>query len=266
MQTTLALVLALVGFAEQGKPASKDPAAQVPPVIIDFSEAMTFYYQNPDPKVGPKLLRELLRPDNITHPWFQKRADVLKVIGAQLGDIASGKPELVREYEAAYALANNTGRRVIIRSMVNCGDAETIKKIDGWIAAPDSAELQRELRALKAYLSDPNRRHARDNRAKTPHDLDLLWGNFFITGEYQPIARIIDVLDQPDVADNYDLKRVIRWSLESNLRQHPKLMEYVQKAAQERKGTSRKELEQILADVSAAQKKVSGAPTENQKK
>src|SRR6185503_20009387 len=115
-------------------------------------------------------------------------------------------------------------------------------------------------------LNDPNRKHARDTRAKNPHDLDVLWGNFFITGEYQPISRILDVLDQPDVADNYDMKRVVRWSLESNLKQHPKLMEMIQKEGVQRKGTSRKEVEQILAELSVAKKKVSDGPNENPKK
>lgn len=266
MQAGIAAVLTLYAVVSQAQPAAKATASQVPPVIVEYSEAMMFFYEKPDPKLGPKLLRELLKAENITHPWFQKRPDVLRVIGAQLGDIASGKSELVREYEAAYAVANLTGRRVIIRSLLNCGDGETVKKIDGWIANADSAELNRELRALKAYLSDPNRQHVRDKRAKTPHDLDLLWGNFFITGEYKPVSRILDVLDQPDVADNYDLKRVVRWSLESNLRQHPKLEEIVRKGMAERKGTSRKELEQILADVAATKKKVTNAPAETEKK
>jgi hypothetical protein len=266
MQAGMALALALAAAISQAPPAAKDKASQLPPVIVEFSEATTFYYEMPDPKLGPKLLREMLKAENVTHPWFQKRPDVWRVIGSQIGDIAAGKPEIVRQYEEAYAIANPTGRRVIIRSLLNCGDDETIKKIDGWIENADNAELGRELRALKEYLSDPNRVHVRDRRPKTPHDLDLLWGNFFITGEYRPVARIVDVLDQPDVADNYDMKRVVRWSLESNLRQHPKLDEMIRKDLAERKGTSRKELDQILADVAATKKKVTNAPKTTEQK
>ena len=50
--------------------------ADLPPIIKEYSRIGTFYYQNPDPKVGPKMLKELLKKENLEHQFFVKRDDV----------------------------------------------------------------------------------------------------------------------------------------------------------------------------------------------
>ena len=206
----------------------------VPPVLKQYMQAMTYYYKSPDDSLGPKMLKDLLKKENIEHAWFAKNAHVLTLVAAQMGDIAAGKPKLVREYEAAFAEATLTGRRVIIRSLTNCGDAETIMLMSGWLTDEKYADVRPELEALKKHLDNPKRKHVRDLRAKTPDDLDLLWVNFFITGEYAPISRILDVLDLPESRENATMKRVAQWSLGSNIQQHPKLAELVKKNAKDR--------------------------------
>lgn len=210
----------------------------------EFAPAITFYYKSPEPALGPKMLAELLKSENLEHPWFKKNGHVLVLVAAQLGDIAAGKPKIVRQYEAAFATAPLTGRRVILRALMNCGDSETVKQVSAWLSDEKFADVRPELEALKKHLQDPKREHVRDRTAKTPDDLDLLWSNFFITGDYAPVSRILDVLDQPDNPQNAVMKRVAKWSFGSNLQQHPKLVEIVQKHAGERKEGSRK----VLAD------------------
>jgi hypothetical protein len=218
----------------------------LPPVIKDFSKRATFYYRSPDPTLGPKMLQELLKKENIEHPWFAQNGYVLGLIGAQLGDIACGNPKIVREYEAAFPDAALTGRKVVVRALRNCGDKDTVKKIDAWLADPKYADVQGELKDLKKHLEDPNRRGVRDRPATSPDDLDLLWCNFFITGEYAPISRILDVLDLPDARENEVLKRVARWSLGSNLQQHPKLVQLVREHAKQRAAGSRKAIDEMI--------------------
>ncbi len=116
------------------------------------------------------------------------------------------------------------------------------------------ADLRPELESLKKELEDPKRKHARDRPAQSPDDLDFLWSNFFVTGEYAPISRILDVFDQADNRDNTLLKRVARWSLESNLQQHPKLVEIVQKHASERTGASRNIINDLVPSKAALEK------------
>jgi hypothetical protein len=236
MFSTLPLILAA---SIVGQPADWPPFAK------DHSKTLTFFYKSPDPALGPKMLADLLKDENLQHPLFKKDNNyVLMLNAAMLGDIARGRPKIVREYEAAYANASPAGRKVIRRTLENCGDADTVKKIPGWIAA--KPEDKAELEVLKAKLEDPKHKHIRDRPAKTPDELDLLWVNFFITGEYAPVSRILDVFDLPDAKENEVLKRVARWSFGSNVQQHPKLVEVVLKHKGDRAEGSKKVVEQTI--------------------
>jgi hypothetical protein len=216
-----------------------------PPFVVEHSQAMMSYYRNPDPESGPKMMKELLSKENIDHAWFKtdNGTHALKLMSAQLGDIAIGKPKLVREYESMFAGASPAGRRVIIRALNNCGDKETITKVDEWLK-DEKVGVKSELEALKKHLEDPKRKQPRDLPAKTPDDLDFLWVNFFTTGEYAPISRLLDVFDDPKADDT--MKRVAKWSLGSNLQQHPKLVELVQKHAKERPAASKKVIDELI--------------------
>jgi hypothetical protein len=219
---------------------------EMPPLFKDFAKPMTFYYQSPDPAIGPKMLKELLKKENLEHPFFAQNAHVLRIISAQLGFIASGNAKIVREYEAALPETTVAGRKVIVDALRICGDKDTVKKVDVWSADAKLADMKSELKDLKKHLEDPKRKGIRDQAAKTPDDLDLLWSNFFITGEYEPISRILDVFDLPDAKENEVLKRVARWSLGSNLQQHPKLVELVRKHTAERPKESRKVIDELI--------------------
>jgi hypothetical protein len=219
---------------------------EMPPMFKEFSGPMTYYYKSPDPTLGPKMLKALLNKENLEHPFFVQNAHVLTLIAAQLGHIAAGKPKIVREYETAFSDAPLAGQQVIVQALAICGDRETIKKVDAWSSDEKHANLKSELADLKKQLEDPQRKGARDRPAKTPDDLDLLWCDFFISGEYAPVARILDVFDMPDAKENEILKRAARWSLGSNLQQHPKLVELVRKNADGRPAHSRKVLGELI--------------------
>jgi hypothetical protein len=223
--------------------------ADLPPFAKQHTATLTFYYKSPNPDLGPRLLKDFLRRENVEHPWWNGKDHVVMINGALFGDIAAGRPKVIREYETVFAEAAPLGRRVIIRALMNCGDADTSKRIDAWLADPKTATPKAELEALKKHLADPNRKPVRDRQAKTPDDLDLHWANFFITGEYAPIARILDVLDQPDAKDIMVVKRVAKWSLESNLQQHPRLVELVKEHVKERPAGSKKVIEDCLNPV-----------------
>ena len=165
----------------------------------------------------------------------------------EIGDIGAGHPAIVREYEKAFAAAPPMGRRVIIRALTNAGDKETVKTVGEWIKDPKYADQKTELEALKKHIEDPKRVHTlRDVPARTPKDLDYLWVNFMVTGEYVPVARILDVFDLPDAKDNEALKRIARWSFGSNVQQHPKLVELVLKNKNDRPAASKKVIDETI--------------------
>jgi hypothetical protein len=237
MHSSVAVVLAATLICQQSK---------FPPFVQERVQTLTYYYQSPNPELGPQLLKELLDKKNLEHPWFADKDYVLSLLSAQFGDIAAGKPKIVRKYEAAFASASPARRRVILHALENCGDKETLKQIDGWLGDPQYASVRPELEALKRRLKDPNHKPVRDRPARTPDDLDLLWANYFITGEYAPISRLLDVLELPDGGPNQVLKGAARWSIGSNLQQHPKLVELVQKHAKERSAASQKTIAEMI--------------------
>jgi hypothetical protein len=235
MSPTLTLVL-LAGTIAQ-------PAG--PPFVREYAEKTVFYYKNPDPGLGPKMLKSILEKENLEFPPFTaSEGHVLNLIAAQIGDIGAGHPKVVRAYEATFADAPPAGRKVIIRALENAGDKETVRQVDAWLADKKYADSKAELESLKKHLEDPKRTHARDRDAKTPKDLDVLWSNFFITGEYAPISRILDVFDRKDTDET--MKRVAKWSLGSNLQQHPKLAELVMKNAKDRPAGSKKVIDEVI--------------------
>jgi hypothetical protein len=217
-----------------------------PPLFAEYAKRVTFYYKAPDPALGPRMLKDLLKKENLEHPLLAKNEHVLNLVAAQLADIAAGKAEIVRAYEAAFTDAPPAGRRIILRALGDCGDATTMTRIDAWQADPRYADLQGQLATLKKQLADPARKPVHDRPAHTPADLDRLWSNFFITGNYAPISRILDVLDAGAAGDNETLRRVARWSLGSNLQQHARLEELVRQHLKERPEGSRKVVEELL--------------------
>jgi hypothetical protein len=229
--------------------ASISQPPELPNVIKEYGKIGTYYYLTPDPKIGPKMLKELLKKENLEHPFFAKRDDVPNLLASQIGDIGAGKPEIVREYEAAFADASPAGRKVVIRVLTNAGDKDTAKKVGEWIKDPKFADQKADLEALKKHLEDPKWQHVRDRPPKEPKDLDLLWANFFVTGEYAPVSRILDVFDMPAAKENEVLKRVARWSFGSNVQQHPKLVELVQKHKKDRPAGSQKVIDETIIVV-----------------
>jgi hypothetical protein len=218
----------------------------LPPFIKEYGKIGTYYYLNPDPKLGAKMLRELLRKENLEHPFLIKNDQLPLLIGAQLGDIAAGHPDVVREYEKEFADCPPTGRLIIIRALHNAGDKDTVKTVGEWIADKKYSDQKADLEALKKHLENPKRQHVRDRPAKDPKDIDLLWANFFVTGEYTPVSRILDIFDMPAGKETEVLKRVARWSLGSNLQQHPKLVEIVLKNKKDRPEGSKKVIDEII--------------------
>ncbi|HET6324324.1 MAG TPA: hypothetical protein VFG04_06460 [Planctomycetaceae bacterium] len=219
---------------------------ELPQFLKQHEKVITYYYKSPQPELGPVLLKELLEKKNVEDPWFTDHEHVLHLVCAQLGDIAAGKPKLVRKYEAAFSNASRSGRVVVLDALQNCGDRTTLKQIAAWLADPQYDDVRPELQALSRWLSDPNHKHVRDRTAQTPDDLDFLWANFFITGDYAPASRILDVIELPDNNANRVLKGAAVWSMRSNLHQHPKLVEVVQRHAKERSAESQKQIGQLI--------------------
>ena len=221
---------------------------ELPPVVPAFGPKLENYYRKPEPKIAGQFFAELMKPENIDHRWFNDHADVLDIMGTQLGDLANGREAAVRQYEAGFPKATLKGKRVILAALKVCGDDTSKAVVAGWLKDTAQEELQEDLEALQKHLEDPDRKHFRELPVKSPHDVDLLWGNFYITGEYELVSAILDVFDRPDDKDTPVLRRVAKFSLGSNLQRHPKLVESIQKHRKERGAGSEKALSELILE------------------
>jgi hypothetical protein len=115
------------------------------------------------------------------------------------GHMARAHADLVRAYEAEIVSATPAGRRFLLSTLQVCGDADTVKQFEAWAKDPKYAGVKNQLLGLARFLADPKRKLPRDAAVHVPTELDLLWVDFLVNGEYPPVGRILDVFDQPDL-------------------------------------------------------------------
>jgi hypothetical protein len=85
----------------------------------------------------------------------------------------------------------------------------------------------------------------------SPQVLDMLWATFFATGNEEAIQRIIYALPLADEkqASKLLIGNAAKWSLESNAKQHKKVLMICKKELKKQKGSTRNLLEEILDKV-----------------
>jgi uncharacterized protein (TIGR03067 family) len=158
---------------------------------------MMSYHQKPEPKRVPEMLELALDEKLLAEMQSgQAHADVL--LAHSFGHMARANAKLVRHYEDKFAKAGKLGRAILLTSLRLCGDADTVKKLAAWRDDPAFKAQRTAIDETHRFLSDPKRKLPRDLPPTMPDQLDLLWADFFVTGEYAPLARLLDVVDRPD--------------------------------------------------------------------
>lgn len=221
----------------------------LPPAVKEYAPFITYYYTNPQQEKARKMLVEIIQKENLEHPWYKGREFVFQLMAANLGDIGYGQEEQIRFYQSQFAGALPGGKRIIIRALQTCGDKESLAQAKLWLADEANADVKPELTSLVKHLADPKRQRSRDKAPQSPPELDYLWGDFFSSGEYAPISRILDVFDLPDESKHAGLKQAARFSTQSNFQQHPKLVELVKTKLDKRPAGSKRAVEEMLEAI-----------------
>ena len=182
------------------------------------------YHKKPEPQRVPRLLDKVLEEKFLANPEFDESRGLV-IMAHSFGHMARGQADLVRLYEAKFTKAKKEGRAFLLDSLRLCGDEQTLKHLNSWRKDPVFKEQHAHIDEIRRFLANPKRKLPRDQPPFGPTDLDLLWADFFVTGEYAPIARILDVLDRPDG---------LRRRLENWLKKHP---------------DQKKKLNDVLADL-----------------
>jgi hypothetical protein len=191
---------------------------------------MKGYYQAPQPEVAVRLYLEQATMKTRHDDWNHAVLGVFRAVFAENPWLLD---PLVSRYEVSGA-----ERRVRILSMLHMlGD-------DSRLEAALAHEPEETREAMRRTLADW---HPPDPAAPLEHPalLDANWGEFFATGRYEPVRRIVRALRWADdervvqtaretPEDELDREAVMRgltfmaarWSLESNMAEHPLVAEY----------------------------------------
>jgi hypothetical protein len=232
----------VIGLATAAAEPSKEQK------IEEIAEFLGNYYRASAPEKAEKFFALLVDEKLIDEPFFNESTEQrLKLTGHSFGLIARGKPKLVRFYESKYASASKRGRLFLLEALWVAGDDETKRKLDQWERDATDRELANWIDFTLIQLEMRGRPMARDRTPPftatdldvpwetrgwsmprdrlplTATDLDLLWCDFLITGEYVPVSHILGVLELPDL-----LRQRINEELEKNPQRRNELFDVLQ--------------------------------------
>ncbi len=162
----------------------------------EVGKFITYYHRKPEPTRVPEMLTAALKEVS-GEPSPFRPDNGPELTATAFGHMGKGQPKLVRHYESLFDDSGKQGKTFLLHALRVCGDADTSKRMEKWAGDPRNADCKKEIEVARTFLADPKRELARDRAAKTPEDLDLLWADFLVTGEYTPVGRILGVLEEP---------------------------------------------------------------------
>lgn len=192
----------------------------------EFGQFVTNYYKNPDVNKVSDVLETALGSEFIID---DKTCDdhCKDLIAFFFARVAKGKPSLWESYKSAFERSPHKQRLFLLRvfRFSSSPDIEQYckLKLDDGKYALEKADIRKTLDVNKSKDFNPLNMDITDAGV-----LDFLWEEFFVTGNREPVERIISVL--PWLRTGKDInQRLIagaaRWSLGSNCRQDDKVLE-----------------------------------------
>ncbi|MFQ5898165.1 MAG: hypothetical protein ACE5JN_07955 [Candidatus Methylomirabilia bacterium] len=111
-----------------------------------------------------------------------------------------------------------------------------------------------DLKTVATGLLGRRPKNVLNSPVSSPRDLDLLWATFFATGDSAVVEKITSVVDLAEDGHGRELLlgAAARWSLRSNARQHPRVLEIVGVLARESRGRTAQLLNEIYEEVQEA--------------
>lgn len=187
---------------------------------------MTHYYENPSPERFVAEVQGLSKAGHLSSP------ETGAMIAVFLGRVMAANPVAVESW------LNQLGDLI-------GGDRETILLAAGFSRTQEARSFLAKQPDGAKYLEELM--DVRSIELEDPAVLDMLWADFFATGEVAPLKRLVHVLNYGQYAgameryaksqktekDREDAMRdavfqAARWSLESNAQQHRRVGELLE--------------------------------------
>lgn len=160
----------------------------------ELNNFITYYYLNPRPSEVPQALRYFLTSTSLSE---SKKNDghLFDLMSYFFGRLAEINPNLLREYEKFYDSADEVGKLFLLSVFRVYND----EKVENFLKEKLGVASQQVRPIIQEILSKPplgRKSFLRD--VKNYNQLDFLWFDFFITGDKEPIIKLINVLTWED--------------------------------------------------------------------
>jgi hypothetical protein len=238
-----ALALVLHFLATGPSPLSSTPFSS----SSDFAQWMTYYYTHPEPdRVLPAIdyyaHSDLYAKEDTRFPVaefaaaaLQNHLDLQRQMGGQLTESSTSALKTMTAL-TLWLLDTEASSSSLKAGATNCtGDAETCSLIGKLSSHPPPK-----------ILTEP---------VGIPMTLDMLWARFFATGDAAPVDKIAAQVHRfKGHGTDILIGGVAKWSITSNIRQHPRVREIVKHELSTAAADDRPLLEQALRDAGGKEK------------
>lgn len=164
----------------------------------EFTDYLTHYYLSPAPTKAPFFLQQYLDSDFFkTRKAFEEGGVLMTAY--LFGRIALLDPAVLPEYEKIFDKASHDGRSLLLNIFQVGGNEKTRQFLEARQSDPAFAE-EKDLIAKVLASGIPLGSSVLGKKIRDSDGLDLNWAEFMLTGNAEPVAKIIDVLDWPDRA------------------------------------------------------------------
>lgn len=162
----------------------------------DFNKFVDEFYRSGSPNQAAEAIWCFVHSEMFGKRSSEGSIDLTQYFFAR---IAEDHPEVVRSYEAQLDEATPNGKVYILSLLGMVGDEHTQSFLNNRFADDAYKDLQQEIADTLERLPATEKIDVLQRSIRSSFDLDLLWIEFQITGNKEPVRRIIRTLDWRDV-------------------------------------------------------------------
>ncbi len=161
----------------------------------EFNNFTSFYYLNPRPNQVPQALKYFIY-SSVFREGVKNNGPMIEAAAYFFGRACQLEPYLLKQYQQIFQESDELGKLFLISTFGVYRD----KQVELFLqeSQKDAPEdLKQKIAAVLA--APPLGRTSALQGVMRYQDLNFLWMEFFLTGQKEPISRIIDVMNWEDV-------------------------------------------------------------------
>lgn len=160
----------------------------------ELNNFTAYYYLNPRPSEVPQALEYYLRSALFNET--KSNANTIKLMSYLYGKLAEMNPILLKEYIKLYDPAKKDGRLLLLSIYKIYRDEQT----ENYLKKISETASPREKQMIQDVLSKPPLGYRSYLRGIDKYDpLDFFWIDFFVTGDKEPVIKLIEILSWKDL-------------------------------------------------------------------